>query len=610
MEGRSVGQVPCTGNNTGDWLRGGKAHNTTRLDQADGVPAPLLTLIKPGVIDTLRAGYGLRGLRGDVFGGLTAAVIALPLALAFGVTSGAGPMAGLYGAIATGFFASLFGGTRAQVSGPTGPMTVVMSAVVATRADNLVEAFTIVMLGGVFQILFGALRLGRYVTFTPASVVSGFMSGVGVIIILLQTLPFVGMPASAGGVMGSLRELASIRQGSLDPEAAIVSLAALLLIVYWPKRIAHVAPAPLGVLVLGTLLSAFVFEGMPVIGAIPSGLPRLVVPAHSIDVLVRSLQPAFILGLLGSIDSLLTSLVADSITKTRHDSDKELVGQGIGNLCAGLLGAIPGAGATMRTVVNVRAGGHSSVSGMLHACVLLALALGLGAVVSYVPTGVLAAILMKVGWDIIDWGYLKRIRRMPVEKAVVMMTTLILTVFVDLITAVAVGIILAGFVNSRWLAEEQLKGLRQSANADDLDMLTPEEKSLLQQVGGRVLLTSLHGSFSYASARYLALRDNQATAPRDVVIYDFSHSGYLDPSAALAIDEMIDLSERQGRKVLLAGVHSHARKALDGMGVLDRVPPEQRFERRSDAIAAAVEHCRMNPPASFADQRSAANASS
>jgi SulP family sulfate permease len=574
------------------------------------VTAPLLNLIKPGVIETLHAGYGVRGLRKDIFGGLTAAVIALPLALAFGVTSGVGPMAGLYGAIATGFFASLFGGTRAQVSGPTGPMTVVMGAVVATRADNLVEAFTIVMLGGLFQILFGVLRLGRYVTFTPASVVSGFMSGVGIIIILLQTLPFVGMAASAEGVTGTLRELASIRPGSIDAKAAIVSLVALGLIVYWPKRIAHIAPAPLGVLVIGTVLSAFVLDGIPAIGAIPFGLPGLVVPAHSIDVLVRSLQPAFILALLGSIDSLLTSLVADSISKTRHDSDKELVGQGIGNVCAGLLGALPGAGATMRTVVNVRAGGHSPVSGMLHAGVLLALALGLGPIVSYVPTGVLAAILIKVGWDIIDWGYMRRIRRMPREKAVVMMTTLVLTVFVDLITAVAVGIILAGFVNSRWLAEEQLKGLKQSADADELDMLTAEEKALLQQVGGRVLLTSLHGSFSYASARYLALRDNQATAPRDVVIYDFSHSGYLDPSAALAIDEMIDLSERQGRKVLLAGVHSHARKALDGMGVLDRVPPDQRFERRLDAIAAAVEHCRVSPPASFTGQRPAPSASS
>lgn len=526
-----------------------------------------------------------------MFGGLTAAVVALPLALAFGLASGVGPIAGLYGAIATGFFAALFGGTPAQVSGPTGPMTVVMAAVVASHADSLPEAFTIVMLGGVFQVMFGMLGLGRYVTFTPASVVSGFMSGVGVIIVILQVLPFMGFDSSTGGVAGTFQELGTLRPAMLRWDAIAVASASLLLLIYWPKRLANVVPAPLGVLLIGTIAAIFLFGNLPVIGAVPFGLPDLVMPTLSPGTVLSMLQPALILALLGSIDSLLTSLVADSITKSRHDSDTELIGQGIGNLAAGLLGALPGAGATMRTVVNVRAGGRTPVAGMLHAVVLLAIALGLGRVVAFVPTPVLAAILIKVGWDIIDWGYLKRIRRLPGEKAAVMLVTLALTVFVDLVTAVAVGIIMAGFVNSRWLAQEQLKGLKQSADADELDMLTPEEKAQLRTVGGRVLITLLHGSFSYASARDLALRDNQATTPGEVVIYDFTHSGYIDPSAALAIDEMIDLSQRNGRHVLLSGVRDHALKALDGMGVLDRVPAVDRFADRGAAIAAAVERC-------------------
>jgi SulP family sulfate permease len=225
---------------------------------------------------------------------------------------------------------------------------------------------------------------------------------------------------------------------------------------------------------------------------------------------------------------------------------------------------------------------------------LLLVALGLGPLAAIVPMAVLAAILMKVGWDIIDWGYLKRIRRLPREKAVVMLVTLGLTVFVDLITAVGVGIILAGFVNSRWLAEEQLKGLKQSANADELDLLTTEEKALLRPMNGRALVTLLHGSFSFASARDLARRDTQAAASRDVVIYDFSHAGYMDPSAALAIDEMIDLSQRHDRYVIISGLRSHALQVLAGLGVLDRVPPEQRFQDRMDAIKAAVEHCRSH----------------
>ncbi|MCG6871728.1 MAG: SulP family inorganic anion transporter [Gammaproteobacteria bacterium] len=552
----------------------------------------LIQRFTPGVVDALRAGYGARQLKDDLFGGITAAVVALPLALALGVASGAGPMAGLYGAIATGFFAALFGGTPSQITGPTGPMTVVMAAVVATHATNLAEAFTIVMLGGAFQVLFGALQVGRYVTYTPASVISGFMSGVGIIIIAIEVLPFLGLPAADNGVLGAIGAVRNLAPTDIGWTACALASASLLMLLYWPRRLAAVLPSPLGVLVLGTLASLLVPAGVPVIGAVPSGLPSLVVPTLSVDLLTQTVQPAFILALLGSIDSLLTSLVADSITKTHHDSDKELVGQGIGNLVAGLFGAIPGAGATMRTLVNIRAGGRTPVSGMVHAVGLLVLALGLGEVVSRVPTAVLAAILVKVGWDIIDWRYLKRIRRLPREKVVVMLVTFGLTVFVDLITAVGVGIILAGFVNSRWLAEEQIKGLKQSANEEELDALTPEEKVLLGQVRGRVLLTMLHGSFSYASARDLARHDSQAAAERDVVIYDFSHAGYLDPSAALAIDDMIELSQKHDRRVLVSAVPPQARRALDGMGVLERVPAAQRFATRHEAIEAAVAYCR------------------
>jgi SulP family sulfate permease len=515
----------------------------------------------------------------------------LPLALAFGVASGAGPVAGLYGAIATGFFAALFGGTPSQISGPTGPMTVVMGAVVATYSDSLADAFTIVMLGGVLQILFGMLRVGRYVAYTPASVVSGFMTGVGIIILILQSLPFVGLPAAPDGVIGTLEVWSRGAAIRIDWASFWIALSALSLIIFWPARIARIVPSPLGVLVLATAVSALWFSDLPVIGPVPSALPQIVVPHVSIGFLTQALEPALILALLGSIDSLLTSLVADSITKSQHDSDKELFGQGIGNLAAGLLGAIPGAGATMRTVVNVRAGGRTPISGIIHALALLTLALGLGNVVALVPTAVLAAILMKVGWDIIDWGYLRRIRRLPREKVVVMLVTLSLTVFVDLITAVAVGIILASFVNSRWSAEEQLKGLKQSADVDELDALTDVERALLRTANGRVLLTMLHGSFSYASARELARRDTQATVLHDVIIYDFSHTGYLDPSAALAIDDMIDLSRKHGRHVILSGIPAQALRALDGMGVLERIPANQRYDDRKSAIEAAVKFC-------------------
>lgn len=550
-------------------------------------------LFAPNLYLILQDGYSAARFRNDIFGGLTAAVVALPLALAFGVASGAGPIAGLYGAIAVGFFASLFGGTPAQISGPTGPMTVVMGAVIASHAHSLAEAFTIVLLGGFLQVLFGLLRIGKYVEYTPYSVVSGFMTGIGAIILIIQALPFLGLPSSTQGVLGTLDTLRTLDFAIIDLRAFLFAAVALLLIVIWPKSLHNRLPAPLGVLVLGTLVATFVVQGLPEIGAVPGGLPSLVTPSLPMEELPQLLQAAFILALLGSIDTLLTSLVADSITRTRHDADKELVGQGIGNCVAGLIGGLPGAGATMRTVVNVRAGGRTPVSGMLHALVLLGLALGLGPVVANVPHAVLAAILMKVGWDIIDWGYLKRMRRAPRDKFAIMLVTFVLTVFVDLIVAVAVGIILASFVNSRGLAQEQLKGLKQSIDADELDQLSEEERALLRSVNGQVLVTLLYGSFSYASARELARRSSPKVAGYRVAVYDFSNVAYMDTSAALAVDQMIELSQSRNQPVFVAGLAGHPLRTLDGLGVLERVPEAQRFAARAEAIRAAVERARQ-----------------
>lgn len=559
-----------------------------RSSTPDSDRSSLLKLFLPS-LGSIRPAFTRRAqLRNDLFGGLTAAVVALPLALAFGVASGAGPMAGLYGAIATGFFAALFGGVGAQISGPTGPMTVVMAAVVASHSQNLAEAFTIVMLGGIIQMLFGVLRVGRYVEHTPYSVISGFMTGIGVIILIIQIPPFLGMPASTEGVAGTLRSLASMGPSSADTAALMVALASLSLLVFWPARLGALLPAPLGVLVLGTLAAVAFASGIPRIGEIPAGLPSMVMPSVSPDALAEVIQAAFVLALLGSIDTLLTALVADSIGRTQHDPDKELVGQGIGNLAAGLIGGLPGAGATMRTVVNLRAGGRTPISGMLHGAVLLAFALGLGPLVAKVPHAVLAAILMKVGWDIIDWGYLRRLRRAPRDKFLVMLITFLLTVFVDLITAVAVGIIIASFVTSRRLAAEQIKGLRRSADADELDHLSDAERSLLREAGGDVLVTILTGTFSYASARELSRRAGLVSGNPRVAVYDFSPAGYIDTSAALAIQEMIELSRSSGQSVLVSGLTGEAMRTLDGLGALEQVAEEERFEHRRDAIAAAV----------------------
>ena len=281
-------------------------------------------------------------------------MVALPVSLAFGVASGLGAAAGLYGAIAVGFFAAVFGGTRSQISGPTAPMAVAMAVIIASHASNLTEALTVVMLGGLLQVLLGVLRIGRFIAYTPHVVVSGFMTGIGIIVMLIQILPFLGAPTASGGPMGAIRALPEAVE-NLNLSSLVIAVVTLAIGVVWPRRLRRFIPAALVALIVGTLLGVLTLRDAPVIGAVPTGLPQLHLELPSVAFLLRALQPAIILALLGSVDSLLTSLVADSLTGTQHNPDRELVGQGIGNLVAGLFGGVPGAGATMGTVTNIRA---------------------------------------------------------------------------------------------------------------------------------------------------------------------------------------------------------------------------------------------------------------
>jgi sulfate permease, SulP family len=528
-----------------------------------------------------------RELLGDVYGGVTAAVVALPLALAFGVASGVGPIAGLYGAIAVGFFAAVFGGTPTQISGPTGPMTVVMAAIVAQFSDNLQEAFAIVTLGGLLQIAFGLMRVGRYVVYTPYSVVSGFMSGIGIIIILIQTLPFIGAEPPPGGPVGAVLAW-PVAVENINLHALAVALLSLGIMIFWPGRLARYLPSALAALIIGTLAGLMLFTQAPVIATVPTGLPDLHIPTFDISNLPEIVQPALILALLGSIDSLLTSLVADSLTGTRHDSNRELIGQGIGNAFAGLVGAIPGAGATMRTVVNIRAGGHSRLSGAIHSLVLLGLVLGLGPIAEKIPHAVLAGILMKVGWDIIDWQYLKRFRTAPRDKFMVMLVTLALTVFVDLITAVAVGLILAGFVTAAWMETDELRGLKHLTSPEHASDLDDEERELLDRSSGRIRLLALRGRFSYASAREMVHRIGMGISGCEIVIFDFTEAVHMDTSAALSIESLLATTQRELTGVFVCGLSGNAEETLTRLGALTRLPHSHIAATRLEAIRKAT----------------------
>lgn len=530
-------------------------------------------------------GLHFDNLRGDLFGGITAAVVALPLALAFGVASGAGPVAGLYGAIFVGLFAALFGGTPSQVSGPTGPMTVVMAGVITQYAHNPSLAFTVVMMGGLLQILFGYLRLGRYVSLVPLPVVSGFMTGIGVIIIILQLPVLLGHSTPGGGTLGTL---AALPQLLTHPQwqAVLLALGALAIVYFMPARINRLLPSPLVALFVGTLAAFFVLTEAPVLGEIPSGFPQPKLPSFELAQLPGMVSSALVLALLGSIDSLLTSLVADSMTRTQHESDRELIGQGIGNTIAGMMGAIPGAGATMRTVINIRSGGLTPISGAVHALVLLAVVLGLGSLASHIPHAVLAGILIKVGIDILDRDYLKRVRHAPRSGVVVMMTVLLLTVFVDLITAVAVGVVMKSVMFVQRMSELQAENMRAVMGTMREAPLTAAETEIFDRAQGRIALFHISGPLSFGAVKEMASRLAR-TDQFDVLLIDLDAVPLIDSTAALGIEDVLKRARLSGKHVLLVGLQAKAARVMNRLGVLKHLPKGHRFQRRLNALRKA-----------------------
>ena len=552
--------------------------------------------------------YDLQTLRGDVLGGITAAVVLLPMAMAYGVVSGLGVIAGLYGAVAVGLFASLVWGTKALISGPTGPMAVAMAVIVGSYAENLTEAFTIVIMAGAIQIILGVIKIGKYVAYTPYSVISGFTSGVGVIIVLLQVLPFVGAASPGGGTVGAIRAMPEAL-GEINFHALAVAAITLAVTVIWPRRFRKALPPTLAALVVGMLVGVLWLTDAPLIGAVPTGFPN-VIDTHSIPQhLVSSFQPALVLALLASINTLLMSLVADSITRGVHQPNRELVGQGVGNIISGLFGGMPGAGNIPATVVNARIGGRTPVSGVLCALALLSLVLGLGSYMAEIPRAVLAGILMKVGWDIIDWRFISRINRIQREHLVVMLITLGLTVFADLLTAIMLGLIVAALVSARQFEYLELDSVISvplldisflaDEEADDGDEEADELDALLSLLGdeddedgedegfdpfsARCGLVSFRGSFTVASSNRMFSTIGVDLRDHEVAILDFSETNHMDDSAAFTVERLIDVAIEENTKCIVMGLGGSVGKGLLKLDILRRVPEDRYVESMDEA---------------------------
>jgi SulP family sulfate permease len=534
-------------------------------------------------------------LRGDFFGGLTAGVVALPLALAFGLQSGMGAIAGLYGAIAIGIIAAWFGGTATQISGPTGPMTVVSAVVISTAIEShggSLEAamgtiIAIFLLSGVFQIIFGVLKIGQYVRYMPYPVVSGFMSGIGVIIILLQVFPFLGHN-SPKKILDIFSQLPTIIH-DVNISSVLLALATIAIIYLFPL-ITKLIPSALVALIVLTIASTMLDLDVMIIGNIPEGLPSLQLQSlTNIDLSHPMLLiiPALTLAALGMIDSLLTSIVADNMSKTKHNSNKELIGQGLGNMGAAIIGGIPGAGATMRTVVNIRSGGKTRLSGVIHGLALLLVLLGAGAYAKLIPLPVLAGILITVGIGIIDYKGFNHIFHVPKADSTVMLVVLVMTVFVDLLQAVAVGMMLACVLFMKKMGDI----VEAQSHAKSVgDFVTEEawndEQSISKKVREQVFIKHFDGPIFFGFASKL---QEMATAlPKvTVVIIRMSKVPFIDQSGMYAIEDAVTSLQEKEIIVLISGLQEQPRDMLKNIRLTPNLIPDAHlFDNFYQCIAA------------------------
>lgn len=531
--------------------------------------------------------YSFQAMFGDVLGGITAAVVGLPVALAFGVSSGLGAAAGIYGAVAVGFFAAVFGGTRSLISGPTGSMTVAMAVIVTTYAQDIAQAFTIVIMAGLIQMLFGFLRIGRFVTYTPYSVIAGFMTGVGIIILSVQILPFMGADPVTGGPIEALRNLPTVLE-SFDLSAVGIAGVTLAVAIAWPSRLDKYLPSTLIALFAGLIVTILWFSNAPTIGNVSTDLPVVKLPALSFDALVRAIEPAMVLALVGSADTLLTALVGDSMTRARHDPNKELFAQGLGAVVTGFIQGLPGSGATPSTIANIRAGGTTLVSGIIAVVILVVMILALEDYVAMIPNALLAGVLMKVALDTMEWRFVTRLLRIQREHMVVMLLTLGLTVFLDLVTAIAAGMIAAAVTSARQFERLELDSVVSVPILDQSFFGGRTREDDQGDFTARVGLVALRGSFTVASSRKLLDTIGEDIREHEVVILDFSNTVYMDESAAMVIERLIETATSYETGCIVMGLAGMPARNLEALNILRQIPSDQRVQSWDEARVVAA----------------------
>ncbi len=537
--------------------------------------------------------FDFSNIKGDVTGGLVAGVVALPLALAFGVQSGLGAIAGLYGAIAVGILAAIFGGTATQASGPTGPMTVVSAALVANAIDvagSLQDAMGIILLsfliGGALQIVFGLINIAGYIKYFPYPVISGFMSGVGLIIIILQIFPFVGLDSAKS----TLKVMADLPRLFSDFNWQALVLGGMTVVIYYlfPK-ITKAVPSPLVALIAVSVFAYFIQWDVPIIGEIPSGLPSLQLDGlFTIDpsAYFLVLEYGMVLAVLGSIDSLLTSVIADNMTKTKHNSNRELIGQGIGNMVAALIGGIPGAGATKGTVVNINSGGRTRLSGALHGAFLLTILLGLSSLAAYIPLAVLAGILIPIGFKIVDLKGLRHLKVVPRADAAVLILVLLWTTFGSLIQAVGIGITLAALLFMKRASDIGEEGMQVGTLAGfDGEKPWEDEVDFFEKFKDQIYIKHLYGPLFFGFTSHFQDQVKNIDEGVKVLVIRMDRVPYADQSGIYALENAILDLALKDIKVVLTGLQEQPKDLLTSIDIIpDLVPETQVFLHIEDSF--------------------------
>ncbi|MFD0963186.1 SulP family inorganic anion transporter [Pseudofulvibacter geojedonensis] len=604
-------------------------------------------------------------VKGDMFGGITAGIVALPLALAFGVSSGLGPSAGLYGAIFISFFAALFGGTNTQISGPTAPMTavsmVVIATIIASNDGDIAKALPIILmvflLSGLIQIGLGMLGVGKYIKYIPYPVVSGFMTAIGVIILITQILPTLGYypkedatfveqfkpqaeeiilenilkeeadegilvlenfketikranyiteeqianesktlaGKEASGTIGALKVLPRALR-NINWLELLLALGTIV-IIYGFKRITTAVPSTLVALLVMSAIAYFGGLDYRSIEQIPSGLPNLnleVFTSFSLKSISPYIFTALALAMLGAIDSLLTSIVADNMTKTKHKPNKELIGQGIGNSIAALFGGIPGAGATIRTVVNIKAGGKTPLSGMIAGVLLLMILLTLGPVASKIPAAVLAGILITVGIGVMDYKGLKAIPHMPKDiklgpiklsaEVMIMLVVLLLSTFWDLINAVGIGLVIASLIFMKKMGDLTAKKSKVKVLPTE-EVWKDEESFAKKEIANKVFIKHIKGPLFFGVTSEIQQLAKQIPDEAQTVIFRLDYMDYMDQSGLYAFEDVVTELLNNKVEVLLVGLKKQPKYMMERIDIIpDLIPKEHLFVSFKEAV--------------------------